>query len=172
MLHLSTYYTCAPEQLLNLCACSDCTYSRQSDCSDCISQMEKRILQNIFIFVIEMKGWIKYIFLFIVAIALFEVSDEKTIHIQEIEKSETSSYLSDSESTPCLPRQTVGKNQSCSQSTCRRPANSIRHNLKFVKSGKTLNQNIICIVQKTSSNTFSSLTDATTYLVKFGRRII
>lgn len=124
-----------------------------------------------------MKRVLKYLILFIVAVAFFEAPDrvdisEHCVQDKMIENVEISTFLSETDHDFCLPRQVSSSGLARLQSNTRRNDNIQRQSFEFVKSGKAINPNIIYFVQKITINTYSSLTDPAHLLACLGKLII
>lgn len=126
-----------------------------------------------------MKRMIKYLILFIVAAAFAEARDcadvssvNEPFDISSVDSAEVSTYLSVADYDFSLPRQVSSAGMARVQGNTRRNDTVQRQNFEFVRAGKTVNPSIRYLVQKTSLNTFSSLTDPSFKLDYQGKLII
>lgn len=126
-----------------------------------------------------MKRILKYLIPLIVAVACFETdcwsdisSYDKVTQDYSLEAAKYSSYISETDSDICLPRQVSPANTISVQHCAKRPLSLQRQNVEFVKSGKVIKPDIRYFQQLSSISTHSSLTDPAHNLTRLGKLII
>ena len=139
-------------------------------------------------FVSEMKNWLKYLLVSIVAQALYHVAGD--FHVVAKATSTSNNELISSiagstfstpdtdicaprpESSVTAPRPASNVSSSRLQSNGRRHESSSRQNFEFVKSGKTINSGIRYVLQKQSIFSHSTLIEPASRLVCLCRFLI
>lgn len=81
-------------------------------------------------------------------------------------------YISESESELCLPRQVSFANSQRVQTAVRRTAGAGRNNIEFTRSGKIINADVRYFVQRKSILIHSSLIEPAHRLLYLGKLII
>lgn len=127
-----------------------------------------------------MKRFLKYLIMSIVIVAFCEASgasDAVSLQIDpfsgsSIESIEPTSFISEPENELCLPRQVSFAAPARLKSTTRRTDNVQRQNFEFVKSGSVIRPSVRYLVQQFSIASCSSLSDASSRVVRLGRLVI
>lgn len=126
-----------------------------------------------------MKLLIKYLILFIVAAVFTEAqdrsdvsSDNHTFQCNLVETAEVTTFLSETDSDFCVPRQISSASTARVQGNTRRTDNVQRQNVEFVKSGKIIKSSVRYLVQKKSEALYSSPSDSGLKLARLGKLII
>lgn len=105
-----------------------------------------------------------------VSVVSFEAADSAD---DVVGKSEVSSTcFTESDYDYCLPVRASIAGPVRIHSTSRRNVNVQRQNFEFVKSGRIINPGIRCLIQKTSINNNTSLTDPASRLLSLCKLII
>lgn len=126
-----------------------------------------------------MKNRFAYLIIFFMSAVLFNAAERHDAFSDEdhaggfvMETVTSSTFISDTDSDFCPPRQISSINSVRLSSTSRRVLGSQRHNLEFVKAGKLINTGIRYFIQKSFINVHSSVTGQAHRLASLGRLII
>lgn len=128
----------------------------------------------------NMKNLLKYLILGIVALAFYHgvqgdssvIEKNSYLDIRHDFSAAGITSISTPESDFCIPRQVSSVNAPRLQNNGRRHETSHRHNVVFMKAGKTINAGVKYIVQKQSILVHSSLIRPSNRLLYIGRLII
>ena len=134
---------------------------------------------NLFIFVFGMLKILKYLFVIIVAAAVWSGADSAVEDILQERLDELSleyvdcrTVVSEQGSEPCLPRQVTTTSVHHAQAGLRKSNNVQKNKFEFIKSGKVMNAGVRFIIQNRSIILNSSRCEPGHILLSQGRFII